>query len=111
MSTIKINIARDFSDAPGARYRKDGEKSGEEFYEEILHPKFQEAIEKDIRLFIDMDNTWGYPSSFISGSFGRLSHQYGKDLVKDHLELKSDDDKSLITLIKKEIDNPNYSDS
>lgn len=40
MENIIINIRTDFSDSPGARYRKDGPHSGEEFFEEHLKPKF-----------------------------------------------------------------------
>ena len=43
MDNICINIKNDFSDSPGARYRKDGPNSGQQFYEEILKNKFEEA--------------------------------------------------------------------
>ena len=33
---IKINIAYDFTDIPGTRYRSQSEYSGEEFREELL---------------------------------------------------------------------------
>ena len=33
MEDIIIDIKADFSDSPGARYRKDGPHSGEEFFE------------------------------------------------------------------------------
>jgi len=41
-----INISTDFTDAPGARNKKDGPKSGEEFYEDLLRPKFIEVSKK-----------------------------------------------------------------
>lgn len=81
MENIIINITTDFSDSPGARYRKDGPHSGEEFFEEHLKPKFEEAIKSKVKLIINLDGVWGYPSSFISGSFGKLSLEKGKDLV------------------------------
>ena len=49
---IQIHIAKDFSDALWARYKKDGDFSWEEFYEDILKVKFQEALEQKKELFI-----------------------------------------------------------
>jgi hypothetical protein len=60
-----IVIATDFSDAPGARYRADGPKSGEEFLEDLLRPKFKAALAAGGLLLVDLDGTWGYASSFI----------------------------------------------
>ena len=40
---IKISIAKDFSLYPGARYRTDGDNSGQQFYEDILKPKFNKV--------------------------------------------------------------------
>jgi|APLak6261672214_1056088.scaffolds.fasta_scaffold02019_2 hypothetical protein len=108
MEKLVIKIAKEFTDAPGARYRTDGDKSGEEFYEELLKPTFKEAVSQQVTLLVDMDDTWGYASSFISGSFGRLSHEFGRDIVKQYLKIKSDDDKTLIDLIENEIDQPEY---
>ena len=96
-----IIISSEFTDAPGARYRSDGAKSGEEFYEDILKPKFDAAVAKKGKLFIDLDNTWGYASSFISESFGRLAKKYEPNLILEHLELKSDDE----PLLKEKINN------
>ena len=106
MEKEKIIICTDFSDAPGARYRKDGPKSGEEFYEDLLRPKYLKAKETNTKLLVDFDNVWGYPSSFISGSFGRLSTEFGKEEVFEILEFKSDDDKLLIVKINDEINSP-----
>lgn len=102
----KIIVSSDFSDAPGARYRKDGSKSGEEFYEDLLKPRFLEAEKDGVKLEIDLDNVWGYASSFISGSFGRLSAEFGNEKVMKVLELKSSDDPLLIKKIQEEIDSP-----
>lgn len=106
MENKKIIICSDFTDAPGARYRKDGQKSGEEFYEDLLRPKFLEAEKDNVKLLIDFDNVWGYASSFISGSFGRLSTEFGKEKVSSILDFKSKDDPLLIKKIQEEIDNP-----
>lgn len=73
MEDIIIDIKADFSDSPGARYRKDGPHSGEEFFEVLLKPKFEEAVRNKVKLIINLDGVWGYPSSFVSGAFGKLS--------------------------------------
>ena len=102
----KIHIAIDFSETPGAREKKDGEFSGQQFLEEQLLPKFKDAMSKRGLLLIDLDDTWGYPSSFISGSFGELSKQFGALKTLRHLTFKSDDDRLLIDQIKKVIKDP-----
>ena len=109
MQTInQIIIHKDFTDSPGARYRTDGDFSGQEFYEDLLLPKFEKAVKNDGILMVDVDDTWGFASSFISGSFGLLSHKKGKEAVKKHLQLQSNDP-ILIKKINKEIEAPNYS--
>ena len=50
MEDIIIDIKADFSDSPGARYRKDGPHSGEEFFEVLLKPKFEEAVRAEFNL-------------------------------------------------------------
>ena len=102
-TVVKLIIASDFSDAPGARYRTDGPKSGQEFYEDYLRPRFEEAIDKGGALLIDMDNTWGYASSFISGSFGSLCEVHGEEKLIKHIRIKSDDDPLLVDKICLEI--------
>lgn len=102
--TITIVIATDFTDAPGARYRKDGPKSGEEFLETLLRPRFVAAKESGSTLLIDLDGTWGYASSFLSGSFGALSREFGRETVRKYLRLKSDEDRVLLDKIGEEIE-------
>jgi hypothetical protein len=102
--TDTIVIATDFTDAPGARYRKDGPKSGEEFLEDMLRDRFIAARVAGGILFIDLDGTWGYASSFVSGAFGGLAKQFGATDVREHLDFKSDEDPLLIQRIYTEID-------
>lgn len=106
MKEIKIIIKDDFSDSPGARYRKDGPFSGEEFYESILLPRFQQAINEKAKLLIDLDGVWGYPSSFVSGSFGKLSIQLGAQKVLSIIEFKSDESQTRKERIIAEIKQP-----
>lgn len=106
MENISIDIKVDFSDSPGARYRKDGPHSGEEFFERLLKPKFEEAVRNKVKLVINLDGVWGYPSSFVSGSFGKLSLEMGKENVLSVLEFISNESETRKNRIKAEIENP-----
>ena len=101
-----INIATDFSDVVTARYREDGEHSGEEFLEDLLLPKFEKAVKENYILLIELEKLWGSPSSFISGSFGKLSLDKGSELVLKHLQFSSSDNPLRLKKIVKEIKNP-----
>lgn len=102
----KIIIADEFTDSPGARYREDGDFSGQAFLEDILLPAFNEAEENGYKILIDLDGVWGYPSSFISGSFGKLSIDKGAEAVLKHIEFKSHDSKTRLKEIEQEIKAP-----
>ncbi len=106
MNKICINIKNDFSDSPGARYRKDGPHSGEEFYETILKSKFDEARTSGIKLVINLDGVWGYPSSFVSGSFGKLSLEYTAQVVLDTIVFISTESETRKERIIEEIKHP-----
>lgn len=106
----KIIIAKDFTRTPGARYKTDGDWSGEQFLEEILLPKFDRAVQSDGLLFIDLDGVYGYPSSFVSGSFGKLSLDRGAELVLKHLQFKSDENPIRLEQVIEEIKNPKKKD-
>jgi len=101
-----IVIAKDFNEDPGAREEKDGMNSGQKFYQDLLLPKFEFVKENNGELLIDLDGVFGYPSSFVSGSFGALSIKYGSELVLNHLKFKSDRRPIRIDKIVYEIKNP-----
>lgn len=101
-----ISIAKEFKDNPGARERADGPNSGQEFLEDILLARFNKAVDNNYILLIDLDGVWGYPSSFISGSFGKLSMDRGADLLLKHLQFKSDMNPMRIEKVVSEIKNP-----
>ena len=106
MENLKITIRTDFSDSPGARYRKDGPFSGEEFYEKYLKPKFEEARINHVKLEIDLDGVWGYPSSFVSGSFGKLSIEKGSKIVLSTINFISHESVTRMNRIIEEIKKP-----
>jgi len=99
-------IATEFKDNPGARDREDGPNSGQEFLEDIFITRFNKAIEEDYIMLIDLDGVWGYPSSFVSGSFGKLSMERGSEILLKHLRFKSDKNPIRIDKILNEIKNP-----
>lgn len=106
MNNEKIIIRSDFSDTPGARYKVDGEFSGEQFYDDLLFPKFEKAQSNNVKLEIDLDGVWGYPSSFVSGSFGKLSIQVGAETVRKVIVFISTESETRVDRIWAEIDNP-----
>jgi hypothetical protein len=86
---IEINIANEFGKTLGARYKYEGKFSGELFLETLLLPKFNEAIETNRKVKVYLDGVLGYPSSFVSGSFGKLSLDYTASKVLNYLILVS----------------------
>lgn len=97
---MEIIIFKDFTDAPGPRFIKQGKFSGEEFRENLLVPKFKAAISENKKLTINFDGTFGYPTSFLEEAFGGLKEQFDKSLILKTLNFISDDEKSLINEIK-----------
>lgn len=72
MNNIELKISTDFSTTPSARYKEEGDFSGEEFREKVLFPRYQEARNKGCRLIINLDGTAGLGTSFLEESFGGL---------------------------------------
>ena len=97
-----LSIASDFAMAPGPRYREEGEHSGEQFRMEVLAPAVKEAIQKQSKLQIDLDGTFGYGTSFLEEAFGgliRLNNYKLADL-KRIITFKSDEEPELIEEIQ-----------
>lgn len=95
---IFLNVGNDFSKTPGPREIWEGDFSGELFRTACLEPAVRDAIEKNGILFIDLDGTAGYGTSFLEESFGGLIRKcnYQYDQLIDHLEFKSDEEPYLI---------------
>lgn len=96
---IKISIATDFSETPGARYAWDWQFSWETFYKNILKKNFDKLEEGDI-LELNLDNIYYPPSSFLSESFGPLYKENGGEVIWDKIHFISKDDPTLIDIIK-----------
>ncbi len=100
---ILVKVLSDFSMSPGPRYCKQGPDSGELFYHKILNGKFAEAIEKNQKLVLDLDGTDGYMSSFIDEAIGNLVFDFGPDIVRQYLDVVSNEETVWKDLIKNEI--------
>lgn len=99
-SVTTINIATQFSEVPGPRSRDEGPDSGQEFLETLLLPAFREAVENKGKVYINLDGTEGYATSFLESSFGGLARMYNPEQVLQILEFKSDEEPYLIEEIK-----------
>lgn len=93
MNNITISVKDDFNRRPGLRtYTITPGNSGEDFYHKVLNSKFYEAYSQNVKLVVNLDDTAGYPPSFIDESFGRLTYDFGADIVKDYLDIISNDE-------------------
>lgn len=96
-----INVAKDFSTAPGPRYRSEGKFSGEEFRCDLLFPKLQKVLEDAGQLTVVLDGTAGYGTSFLEESFGGLIRENHLKLgqLKASLKLVSLEEPELLSEI------------
>jgi len=95
----KIKVCEDFTEALGGRYINQGDFSGELFRESILIPKYNESIEKNEKLIIDLDGCYGHPMSFLEESFGGLVRQTQNTNITDVLEIISNEKPALKKVI------------
>jgi hypothetical protein len=93
--STKINISKDYSSTPGARYKKDGPFSGEDFREKMLEPLFIDEKDQS-KIEIVLDGSEGYPTSFLEEAFGGLARKYGIDRCLNRLVFITEEDKLLI---------------
>ncbi len=91
-----IKFIKDFTPYPGGRSRKVGDGSAEEFYEDVLQPRYTNAKENDVKISIDLDGAAGYAGSFLDEAFGRLGHEFGLEDVKARLEIVSTEEPYLV---------------
>lgn len=101
MANLSLNIAREYSRCPGARYDREGDYSGERFREQFLLPRLKEAIATGVMLVVVLDGSAGYSTAFIEESFGGLVREDGLSLqeIKDHLIIISEEDETYINEI------------
>lgn len=97
---ISIKISTDYTKKPGGRFVSDGEFSGEDFRTKILLPKYYEALKSNDKLFVDLDDCLGMPTSFLEEAFGGLVRIEKNRKLLDILEIKSDDRPNLVEKIQ-----------
>lgn len=101
--SIIINIAKDFSDTPGFRYKDQGAFSGEEFRERFLEPHFINPNDQG-KIVVILDGTAGYATSFLEEAFGGLVRKFGRDKVKNRIDLISKEDNVILRDVEKYIE-------
>ena len=86
MVAKQFNLCREFSDAPGGRYRQQGDFSGQEFREDFLIPLLKQSD-----LIVDLDGALGLPASFLDEAFGELARKNA--VLAKRLSVKLTDNK------------------
>jgi hypothetical protein len=102
--TDQLDVAREFSETPGARNATDGPFSGEQFLEQLLDPRFERALKAGGQLLVNLDGTAGYATSFLEAAFGGLARHHGAAAVRRVLLLKTEEEPYLEAEIMKYID-------
>ena len=103
MEELRINIAKDFGIVLGGRWIRLGPCSGEEFYIKKLEPSFLNAKKNNTKLYIELDGTKGYPSSFLDQSFGELARRHGVSEVRNTIIFETKIFRWVVNYIKEEI--------
>lgn len=73
MANKTIVLIEDFTDAPGGRFREDGDFSGEQFRDDELLPALKEGT-----VTVDLNGALGLPASFLDESFGAVARKHSK---------------------------------
>jgi hypothetical protein len=86
---LRINLAKDFTQFPSGRFKKNGDASGEGFRERFLEPALRDGQE----ITVELDGTIGYGSSFLEEAFGGLVRtlQVTPDFLDSNLHLTATD--------------------
>lgn len=100
---MEFNIAKDYSPFTGLRHSANSDLSGEHFYHQKLNAVFAEAYEKGENLLLDLDGSLdGYAPSFLDEAIGNLVYDFGLDVVKSKLLLKSQRESQWIVMIEQQ---------
>lgn len=102
MDKLILKVSEEFTKSPGPRYVIEGDFSGQVFYNTLLKTKYIEAVEKDCKLIINLDGTYGYGTSFLEEAFGGLVRD-GFENVWDRIEIVTLEEDYLEDDIKKYI--------
>ena len=99
-----INIAKDFSETVGARYKSEGDYSAEEFRDDYLILALECCLERNEELVIAFDGVCGYSKEFLEEIFGGLIRNgYSKEEVLSVIRFDTSYDFDFIAMILKYI--------
>jgi len=73
---VRVNVAKQFSKLPGARYIRLGPNSGELFRQKFL----LEPLREGKTVIVELDGVRGYGSSFLEEAFGGAVRELDLDL-------------------------------
>ncbi|CAG7581378.1 MAG: hypothetical protein SLAVMIC_00812 [uncultured marine phage] len=99
MRVLKIT---DYTEFPGPNLIKNGNYSGEYFYN-ILKPMFEKALKSKEKVLVDLDGTGGFGFGWQRQLFGSLWKDFTKEVVLENLIIKSDEEPYLISETIEEI--------
>jgi hypothetical protein len=97
---VRLVVGEEFTTSPGARYYSDGPKSGEEFRETLLGPRFEEALASGVLLEVVLDGTDGYATSFLEEAFGGLARLKSSEEVLNYIRFVCYEEPSLANEIQ-----------
>lgn len=100
-------VAKQFTDAPGPRYRRQGKFSGQEFREDFLEQLFKQFQSTGEVVHLDLDGAYGYPTSFLEEAFGGLARQYSADEVLKAFDFIANEQPGIVDEIKNDIQSAN----
>ena len=73
---IRVNVAKQFTKLPGARYVRLGPFSGEEFRQKFL----VQPLRQGKTVIVELDGVRGYGSSFLDEAFGGVVRELDLDI-------------------------------
>lgn len=95
-----ISVARDFSLHPGPRFVRQGPFSGEAFRAVLL-----DLLARHEKIYVDLDGTSGFGSSFLDEAFGGLISKAGMTAadVNRRVIVSSDEDATYLEEVREAI--------
>lgn len=102
---LQLSIAKDFSKEPGFRFKwQSPGTSGEEFRDNVLEPKYDEALAAADKLEVSLDGTNGYLTSFLEEAFGGLQRKRSGSNVLNTISIVSEEEPHWIDDIRVYVD-------
>lgn len=93
---INFSIATNYTDTPGARYKSEGNFSGEDFRDNYLIPRINQAKAENTKVEINFDGGFGYPTSFLEEAFGGLVRKTKDKDILSYLTFISNEEPALV---------------